>query len=343
MSGRSFLRPWDYLRFLPLLLFVLLLGANDLTRRPGVDPEQVLIQPSNLPTQLGSDVDAISGIDWQQGAYTPISGENSSWRSHWAAGESYANGDPMGSPELAELIVRYSAPATSAWYFQQAGPAKSYTIPRIETLVAHTRPERVSLSYHSADADQQRVVCAAGGRDACRVWYAWLRYGQYIVQVRLISSDRPITPQMFAELLAVVDQSVATYFASVTAEYPGPSPVALTITYGPGFIFYALLSTIGLWHAWLGPRIFGRFWHRNWTEPIEQQRAFRANAGLCAALFLLGCALLSTALLRHVPIAYSAKWLVFLGLLGASVVVLLGVARQIAQLGAPPTPAATDG
>jgi hypothetical protein len=292
MSGRSFLRAWDYLRFLPLLLGVLLLGANDLTRRPGVDPEQVLIEPSNLPTQLGSGAGAISGIDWQQGAYTPISSEDVSWRLHWTAGETYANDAPMGSPELTELFVRYSAPAMAAWYFQQASPARVYTFPVLAGSQAGTRPERVSLPYRSRDAAQQRVVCAVGGISACQVWYAWLRYGQYIVQVRLISIDQPITPGMFAELLVVIDGLVAEYFARVVEEYSGSSPVALTITYGPGLIFYALLSFGSLWHVWLGSRMFGRFWHWNWTEPAEQQRLPGQCRAMRRAVFARLCAAL---------------------------------------------------
>lgn len=331
------------LGMLPLLIWFFMLGASDVSERPGIDQEEALLDPAWLPTAFGRDAQRIDGIDWQFGGYHALSGENGSWHARRSAEASWTNGGVSGTtPELSEMIFRYMSPITAAWYFRQAAPATVFNFPSVEALARRTQPIEVPPRYHSQSADEMRVVCAVGGADSCQAWYAWLRYGQYIMQLRLISQEQSISSASFTEILRIADRAIIDHFAGLIEEYPNPTDSFLSVMHGAELIF---LAGLYLWLARrgsLGRRLLGRIWPGHWNDPDDRQRALRAVRGLSAGIATLGAALLAVEPLRAANLDPGVPLGLYLGLFIIGCVVLLIAANEAAPLPQLGPPAASD-
>ncbi len=268
----------------------------------------MLVATADIPTRLG-DTPELQQSDWAEDSSNPIYGEHTEPYANWMSGTSWTNsGTDPNSPQVTQIVLVYRS-STSAFYsLRRMAPAEKYDSAHLNALAQAQQPVRVDIAYRGSSADEQRVVCAVGNKDTCQVWYAWLRAGQYIIQIRLLSSDQPIDVASFVPVVASVDRTVTTSLAGVTREYP-PAASFMFGLYSIIGAFCGFMGIIGLNDDRLGESYFGKMWYGHFSR--RSQKPYWSNAALSFGWLTMGLAGISAKMMHDLPFAGWLKWGIF--------------------------------
>lgn len=124
---------------------------------------------------------------------------------------------PMGDPEQAHAsweevgrqpvvsvdVYRYAFPGWAKVHFWLDQPSRSLS----EEWPDITEDDGSELQFAS-DADAEQTSCGIGDSNGCRIWYLWLRYGQYCVLIHYAAPDYPISDTEMFELSESIVDSV---------------------------------------------------------------------------------------------------------------------------------------
>jgi hypothetical protein len=108
---------------------------------------------------------------------------------------------PNSAIEINQLVSDTNWPILAAWHFVRAQPG---TVDQQGDANVTTLP----LIYHSSLADQQQAACIDQSSDRCRVAYLWIRYGQYLVRVRVAGDDRPVPTSTISTIFQQIDRHI---------------------------------------------------------------------------------------------------------------------------------------
>ncbi|MFD9065299.1 hypothetical protein ACFVZ3_27705 [Kitasatospora purpeofusca] len=76
-----------------------------------------------------------------------------------------------------QTVMEFDSPTWAWLVFRDGSPDKRYA--------RYGEVERID-GAGAAGADEQRFFCAHFGGGECNRWYAWLRLGQYLIEVQVI-------------------------------------------------------------------------------------------------------------------------------------------------------------
>ncbi|MFD4910608.1 hypothetical protein [Kitasatospora purpeofusca] len=76
-----------------------------------------------------------------------------------------------------QTVMEFDSPTWAWLVFRDGSPDKRYA--------RYGEVERID-GVSAAGADEQRFFCAHFGGGECNRWYAWLRFGQYLIEVQVI-------------------------------------------------------------------------------------------------------------------------------------------------------------
>lgn len=297
------------LGFLPLILWLIWFGFEEIDYRKGVDPITMIVATEQLPTVALLSAQPEVVIDWQTSGTSMIRTLNNDWESSWQAGYAWTNGGkPDDTPFLSHSVHRYATSLTAGLRFFQLRPATEYTLNgRDVTLV----PRSVDLSSASSSASQQRAFCMQDAQQRCLAWEAWFRYGNSISHLHLIHTE-PTTAADIMAMAAAIDAHITARFVDPTPEYPGRAPVFLR----PGvssMLIGVIMGLVGLVvsRARGDSRIYlarNAAGYVPWRLTIDGSN----EAGVFLALFLAAMAGLWALLAHTIPVYAVIEWLVFL-------------------------------
>lgn len=206
-------------------LILIWLGINRIYKRPYHTTDPSLLAPSTVfPVAWGEGKNAITAVTWEEGWLEhPTAADvvlfdpafRGSWFSsagwgignHWRAQGPllpYLNQEASQYPSVVEAILKYQmlSPGDSATWSQ----LPFHGVIQIPALTpkAWSNPSR----YASA----QRALCAVGTVDTCELWYGWIRYGQYIYQVILLTPGHGMNESTFYQLVQDIDAQVGAKY-----------------------------------------------------------------------------------------------------------------------------------
>ncbi|MGY0460552.1 hypothetical protein ACW14Y_09830 [Kitasatospora sp. cg17-2] len=84
--------------------------------------------------------------------------------------------DPLAGTFI-QTVMEFDSPTWAWLVFRDGSPDKRYA--------RYGEVERID-GASVAGADEQRFFCAHFGGGECNRWYAWLRFGQYLIEVQVI-------------------------------------------------------------------------------------------------------------------------------------------------------------
>jgi hypothetical protein len=112
-----------------------------------------------------------------------------------------ANYQPTSAIEINQLVSDTNWPIIAAWQFIRARPG---AVDQQGDANVTTLP----LTYHSPLADQQQAACIYQSSDRCRVAYLWVRYGQYLVRVRVAGESSPVPISTISTIFQQIDRHI---------------------------------------------------------------------------------------------------------------------------------------
>ncbi|WP_406114516.1 hypothetical protein [Kitasatospora purpeofusca] len=86
--------------------------------------------------------------------------------------------DPLAGTFI-QTVMEFDSPTWAWLVFRNGSPDKRYA--------RYGEVERIDADGVSG-AEEQRTFCAHFGGGDCNRWYAWLRFGQYLVEVEVIAT-----------------------------------------------------------------------------------------------------------------------------------------------------------
>ena len=116
---------------------------------------------------------------------------------------------PLGDPEQAHANWtqegKQAVVSVDAYVFGFPGSAKvHFWLDQPSRSLSGSWPDITeddgSEHRFAPDADSERTSCGIGDHNGCRVWFVWLRYGQYCVLIHYWAPDHPISDAEMREL-----------------------------------------------------------------------------------------------------------------------------------------------
>lgn len=297
------------LGFLPLVLWLIWLGFEEIDYRKGVDPATMIVASAQLPTVLSLSDESEMAIDWKTSGTSMIRAIDHDWESSWQAGYAWTNGGkPDGAPFLSHSFHRYATALTAGLRFFQLRPATEYRLHGRDVTLA---PRLIDLPSASLSASQQHVLCLQDAQQQCMAWEAWFRYGRYISHLHIVHTE-PTSAVDITAIAAAIDAHIAARFTDSTPEYPDIAPVFLRpavfsmLLWAPLSLIALVVSHIrGESRIYLARNAGG---YVPWRLKIDGSN----EIGVFLAVFLAAMAGLWALLAHAIPVYAVIEWLVFL-------------------------------
>lgn len=210
------------------LLFLLLAGIvliiNRVSARPNQIPDPSLLAPAAVfPTAWSTGRDPMPPVRWQEGTgarllgadlYNPAFRGSSFSSDGWGIGMTWHALSATTLPYLNQEASQYPTVVEAMFKYQTLSPGDSTTWGSLPFRGAIQTPPLTPTAWAnpSPSADAQRAVCAVGTLDACELWYAWIRYGQYIYQVILLTPAHPMNELTFYQFIQDIDANIGAKY-----------------------------------------------------------------------------------------------------------------------------------
>lgn len=213
-------RLWQYGSLLVVILASSVLIINRTAARPSHIPDPSLLAPASVfPTVWGAGADSINPVRWEEGTGARLLGAHlydpafrGSWFSSdsWGIGMNWYDHSATTLPYLNQEASQYPTVVEAMLKYQTLSPGDSTTWGSLPFHGAIQTPPLTPTAWNNASpyASAQRAVCAVGTLDACELWYAWMRYGQYIYQVILLTPGHAMNEPTFYQWIQDIDAAV---------------------------------------------------------------------------------------------------------------------------------------
>ncbi|MFD8693464.1 hypothetical protein [Kitasatospora purpeofusca] len=103
--------------------------------------------------------------------------------------------DPLAGTFI-QTVMEFDSPTWAWLVFRDGSPDKRYA--------RYGEIERLD-GAGVAGADEQHFFCAHFGGGECNRWYAWLRFGQYLIEVQVVGR---MSPETASEMLKAAAASI---------------------------------------------------------------------------------------------------------------------------------------
>jgi hypothetical protein len=232
MSNTHPLRPLRRVLALPMLGLVVLFAAhvyNTVNAYPGHPTGGELLAPrSTFATTWITGGVATDMRDWDDGGYgggraseaeiltDPLMRINLAGTA-WLTADGYTpRGD--GAPQIfvGQIMKRHTMPIESWFKLQLVAPGRPETwdMSRFTGQINRPplRPARERIVAPRATA--HRVECLVGPLEQCEVWYVWLQYGQYLLEVNIRAPGGGVSVATVEALITGIDAHVGAALRS---------------------------------------------------------------------------------------------------------------------------------
>ncbi len=191
--------------------YLLYYGFEFSASRPVVSPSKLLISMPAFPDDLTSGTTSVDPVNWRPSGAGPLEGPSvDGCQGPGAAGQVWSNNGTFDtSPQIAYLIASCRSPLRALLAYRRVQPPDRIAGVRVAAPSLETASRvPVTLTYRSPFTDQQSAVCAFGTPERCQVWYAWLRYGQYVLKVRLVALEERSDAILFSRVVEAIDTDI---------------------------------------------------------------------------------------------------------------------------------------
>jgi hypothetical protein len=128
----------------------------------------------------------------------------------WLAADGYRSTSTI-SPNLyiGQVLKRHIMPIEAFIKLQVISPGKPETWNEESFRGRINQPAlRPNTTIVTKYATSQRVECLAGSLKACEMWYIWLQYGEYLLQINIQDIGRGVDTSTIEALIAKIDDDV---------------------------------------------------------------------------------------------------------------------------------------
>jgi|GEM_PF-5356679 len=222
MNYRSFLRwlPW----VVTLLLF-LGFALDRVMAWPDHGPDESLLASSSIfPVTWGTDQQRSDVMEWHENQYGPwVQSEivdptfHQSWTGGlWYTAQSWHAANQANGPTIRQDLKAYGrSPLRAALKLRQVDTGDVRTWEAIPFSAPITK-QAVTLDATTTSAlaaTEYRALCAVGLVERCEMWYAWLRYGQYLLQINVTTPQYGMDLQTFSAFVRDTDIHISRQLA----------------------------------------------------------------------------------------------------------------------------------
>jgi hypothetical protein len=205
--------------FIALLLFLSIWIFDRATAWPRVGTdEQLLASVTSYPITWSTASTHVDIGSWgDDGLFTFFHIDSAvitdqrffdSWSGNrWAIGVSHHSTSTAGPPYINQVMRQYTSPLEAMIKLRQIQPGDPLTWGNLHFAAPINTPALIPPFQGSpiTAASERQIRCAVGPIETCEMWYAWLRYGQYILQINVITPQHGMDKSTFTDLVTKVD------------------------------------------------------------------------------------------------------------------------------------------
>ena len=216
------LQKSNIFRIVPPLVFLILVLYNWSNSLPYQGPDDELLAPlSNFPNEWITGDDSQRIVEWSSDRGTwDSSGEavftdplfyRTLSGSLWLAAQGY---EPNSSTNtgifVSQILKRHLLPMEASIKLLFLTPGKPETWGKASFLNSINQPALKPAvgTFRTKYATSKRVECIAGSLDTCEMWYIWLQYGEYILQINVRYPGKGTSISTIEPFVLRIDESV---------------------------------------------------------------------------------------------------------------------------------------